>query len=115
MPLESTGLSQLPHKAPLISQDRTLFFGVKLCLNNRSIVWKHFRLSLSYQQAINMFIHPCKERKRKPTTLYSAMMVAMVELCITKNLLKHSFPVCEVPPSIPASPIIDHDVLSLSY
>ena len=92
---------------------RTLFFDVKLRSNNMSIVWKQFPLSLSYQEAINMFIHPCKGRKRKQTTLYSAMMVAMVVLSIAKNLLKLSFPVCEEPPSMPGCPIIDHNVLFL--
>ena len=83
---------------------RTLFFDCKLCSNNILIVWKQFLLSLSYQQATNMFVQPCKERKRKQT-----------RLCITKNLLKLSFPFSEVPLSIPTRPIINHDVLCLCH
>ena len=72
------------------------------------------QMGLSCQRAVNrqsscLFI---LARKRKQTTLYSALMAAMLELCITKNSLKLSFPVCEVPLSIPVCPILNHGVLS---
>ena len=84
--LDSTGLLSCQSHTKLSLFPRTLFFDDKLFL--KQYVDCLEAVSPFITQAVNMFIHPCKGRKRKQTTLYSAMMVAMVELSITKNLLK---------------------------
>ena len=60
MILDSTGKSQLPVAQKHSLFPRTVFFGIKFSSNNMSIVCKQFPISLIYQQAINMFIPPCK-------------------------------------------------------
>ena len=90
MPLDSTGLSHTKHSL----FPRTLFFDVKLCSNNMSIFGSSFPFHLAInRQSTCLFILARKESVNKQ--------------------LPVSFPVFEVPPFIPACPIINHDVLSV--